>query len=260
MKRLELLSGSFCADFSWRAFSFILAAVAVVVCFSGRVEAEVVAGPVRLNPANGHSYQVVWYTGGSSTDRSFATALAAAAASTHNGVPGHLVTITSPAEQLFLEVTFPATILGEGWIGASDAAVEGEWRWITGPEAGQLFWKTEGFTSPAIPFGTAYGFESWRLDAQAGVYNEPNNSTSQEGEDFATISIKGFRGRPIPPEYGPFFRSSAWNDLPVDKNIVNFFVGGYFVEYSVPEPGSAGLVLASVAGMGRAARRRLVAA
>ena len=40
---------------------------------------------------------------------------------------GHLVTITSAAENNFVFNTWPS-----GWIGFTDEAVEGQWRWVTG--------------------------------------------------------------------------------------------------------------------------------
>lgn len=54
------------------------------------------------------------------------------------------------------------------WLGGSDLAVEGEWRWSGGPEAGQMYW-----------LGAAAG------SAQGGFYTnwgggEPNNSGGVE--------------------------------------------------------------------------------
>ena len=51
------------------------------------------------------------------------------------GRPGHLATITLAAENSFILAQF-ALASSEAWIGASDAAVEGQWRWVVGPEAG----------------------------------------------------------------------------------------------------------------------------
>src|SRR5205085_11950071 len=55
----------------------------------------------------------------------------AASLSVKNGMRGYLTTITSAAENAFIT----AKIQGDGWIGASDLAFEGAWRWVTGPEA-----------------------------------------------------------------------------------------------------------------------------
>jgi len=53
------------------------------------------------------------------------------------GVTGHLANITSQAENDFINALAPGNV----WLGGSDAAVEGEWRWLAGPEAGQQFWQ-----------------------------------------------------------------------------------------------------------------------
>lgn len=71
----------------------------------------------------------------------FDAARSAALASTHLGLQGYLAKVTSAAEQEFINDF--GFLLGFGassnaWLGASDAAVEGEWRWLDGPEAGQL--------------------------------------------------------------------------------------------------------------------------
>ena len=85
---------------------------------------------------NGHVYEIVW------GHISWTDARAAAEGATHHGMTGYLTTITSAAEQRFLNSLnwFDADL----WIGASDAATEGEWRWVGGPEAGDLvdgaFW------------------------------------------------------------------------------------------------------------------------
>ena len=85
---------------------------------------------------NGHIYEIVqnripW------TDASTFSQ-----AQTLAGVPGHLVTITSPDEQAFID-----SIVDEGayWIGASDANLEGCWEWVSGPENGTLL--DSGYTN-----------------------------------------------------------------------------------------------------------------
>lgn len=76
----------------------------------------------------GHYYEFV------STGMSWASAKTAAAARTYYGLAGYLATITSSGENAFISAKLTAT----GWIGASDAASEGTWRWVTGPENGNL--------------------------------------------------------------------------------------------------------------------------
>ncbi len=60
---------------------------------------------------------------------------------TYLGLQGHVATITSAAEQSFLS---RMAWVGPLWIGGSDIAVEGVWRWTAGPETNTLvsatFW------------------------------------------------------------------------------------------------------------------------
>jgi len=82
---------------------------------------------------NGHFYDFVR---GSIT---WSEAVAKAASLVHDGQTGYLATITSEGENNFIINHFNE----RGWLGGSDAAVEGEWRWVVGPEAGQLFFQGE---------------------------------------------------------------------------------------------------------------------
>ena len=73
---------------------------------------------------------------------SFDTAQAGALASTHMGMQGYLATVTSAGEQTFIQDSFGFLVgfgaTGTAFLGASDSAVEGEFRWLDGPEAGQM--------------------------------------------------------------------------------------------------------------------------
>jgi len=48
---------------------------------------------------------------------------------------GYLTNITSSAEMAFIQSKF---LSSRAWFGLSDSAVEGQWRWLDGPEAGSL--------------------------------------------------------------------------------------------------------------------------
>jgi len=82
-----------------------------------------------FNPANGHYYELVTLVDISMT---WSEARDAAAAMTFNGMPGHLATVTSASEDSFIVSTWPG--IGSStrvWIGGTDAAIEGNWQWIT---------------------------------------------------------------------------------------------------------------------------------
>ncbi|NVK86284.1 MAG: VCBS repeat-containing protein, partial [Cytophagia bacterium] len=141
---------------------------------------------------NGHFYEFVPAPGITWSD-----AKAAAEARTYNGQQGYLVTITSSAENDFAK----SKLQGQGWIGANDSQAEGEWRWVTGPEAGTLF-----YTKSAGAVNGAYN--NW-----AG--GEPNDYTTSgyfvNGEDVAH-----------------FLSDGRWNDYPND---IGTSIAGYVVEY-----------------------------
>lgn len=110
------------------------------------------------------------------------------------GASGYLATITSQAENDFVS----GRLTGDGWIGGSDSAVEGTWKWVTGPETNTTFWS-----------GTAGG------NTVGGNYahwngGEPNQSGD---EDCAETYVS----------------SGSWNDLPCAAT-----VSGYVVEFGTP--------------------------
>ncbi|MDY0029153.1 MAG: cadherin domain-containing protein [Pseudobdellovibrionaceae bacterium] len=113
---------------------------------------------LRYSAATGNFYML------SAAATNYAAANAAATSSMLLGQAGYLASVTSAAENAFL-----AGIIGSNtFIGGSDAAVEGDWRWTGGPENGDLFWQ-----------GTGTG------SAQNGYYTnwnggEPNNSGNED--------------------------------------------------------------------------------
>jgi len=94
-----------------------------------------------------------------------------------------MATVTSKAEGDFVR-----KLAGEEniWLGASDGAVEEEWRWVQGPEHGTMFWKGSG--TKGSPQGNNYA--NWRA-------HEPNNADSVKDEDCAAMGPTG-----------------EWNDVP----------------------------------------------
>lgn len=129
-------------------------------------------------------------------------------------VPGYLATITSEAENDFIAENTTASDI---WIGASDhvdavndargddhyanqAAVEGNWYWVTGPEAGTHFWTGnygEGDACDLGPCSAETDPETGEPQFTSWASGEPNDHG--DGEFFAVTNWSGDRG--------------LWNDL-----------------------------------------------
>jgi len=186
-------------------------------CISSR--ADLFKPCPRLNPDNGHYYAM-----GAPKAETWDEARAAAESFVFKGVHGHLVTITSAEENDFLSRNFNPLSL---WIGASDAEVNGEWRWVVGPEAGELFWLGGAD-------GQAFGYANW-------ADGEPNDLFTPEPlenhAEFNTVYSRDGHGK--------------WNDF-----ISGYQPQAYLVEFSVPEPSSYALLMIGGAALALNARRR----
>ena len=90
------------------------------------------------------------------------------------GVNGHLVNITSQIENDFVETLISS---GSAWIGASDAASEGNWIWESGAQATMQFW-SGGSSGGAVNSH----YNNWSI-------SEPNNVLAVH--DFASINSNG---------------------------------------------------------------------
>lgn len=159
---------------------------------SDTLEASLVnAGEVFFSE-NGHLYEYISYSA------SWTDAHTNAQTKTKYGETGYLTTITSQAENDFVA----ARLLSAGWMGASDIANEGDWKWVTGPENGTSFW------SGASGGGTVGGrYANWGS-------GEPNNSSNEDCAQFLTGG------------------SGKWNDLPCSSHNLP----GYVVEYGGNTP------------------------
>ena len=163
-------------------------------------------GDASYYAATGSFYQYV------SSSVTWQAARAAANSSTLNGMQGYLATVTSVDEFDFIKSKTGGT---EAWLGGTDSAVEGEWRWIDDPgvpadESGVMFW-----------LGNSTG------SAQNGMYTawnagEPNNSGD---EDALQIILNG-----------------TWNDLPDNSS---FFRLPYVIEYT-PSASSGSLATLNI--------------
>ncbi len=93
-----------------------------------------------FNSANGNIYEVV---------NSLATWTEAVNASPNYllaGVRGHLVSISSASENTFVLNLIQAHVTtgwnnSSIWLAGSDAASEGVWKWVSGPDTGIQFWQ-----------------------------------------------------------------------------------------------------------------------
>lgn len=175
-----------------------------------------------FNPVNEHYYRFV-----PSAHISFADAKAAAEASTLQGVTGHLATITTESENNF--VTSKILSVQNAWIGASDAEVEGRWKWVTGPEAGTVFWEAN-CAATATCVGNLPGGAYEDAAPVVNTYShwdahEPNNWTQGQpsGEDYGLTNKLDRQANP------PTVRVGLWNDVPGDSSAG---ASGYVVEFS----------------------------
>lgn len=139
---------------------------------------------------NGHLYKFI------SGSINAINARTSASNQTAYGATGYLATITSQAENDFVA----ARLQGDGWIGGSDEETEGVWKWVTGPEAGTIFWN--GASGGSAPSGQ---YANWSS-------GEPNDwLNGNPGEDCIQFYIT----------------STKWNDL----NCTGNTLAGYVVEF-----------------------------
>ena len=156
-------------------------------------------GNANYLPSTGHYYFYVSDLGVTWSD-----AKTAAENLDYFGLQGYLATLTTAEESQLAGEQSPGT----GWIGANDAENEGTWKWVTGPEAGTVFWLGQSNGTPQNGL-----FYFWNT-------GEPNDF--QGNEDYAHITD---------PSIG---LSGAWNDLPntgdTDSNSA-YHPKGYIVEF-----------------------------
>ena len=154
----------------------------------------------KYNPNNKHFYKYV-----SSNAITYANAKSGASGTTFKGKAGYLITITSQAEQDFINNNITGNNL---WIAITDVVTDGTWVLDAGPELGTVLKTLNGPTDGNI----------------AGQYNnwctgEPNGAN--HSEDYAVTKWNS---------------GTCWNDLPNSASPVQ----GYVVEISADFPSGSG--------------------
>ncbi len=185
---------------------------------SGSRQFSITPGTANYLPPTDHYYEFVSDPGITWTD-----ARDAAAARTYFGLQGYLATLTTQEEADFSG----SQAQGVGWIGANDATTEGDWQWVTGPEAGTSFWSGGVGGTTVAP----YNFAFWNA-------NEPNDypdgPTTPGQENYAHITDPSVTSSP-----------GSWNDLPNAGGGGAYAPQGYVVEYG----GSVGDPVLSLTGV-----------
>lgn len=157
---------------------------------------EVMFAPIRdgarlMDRDSGHWYEAVSVPGG----LSWYAAKARAAAMACHGLRGHLATLTTATEALWVADHFPEAVAGPYWLGGFQShsapgyhEPDGGWGWVT---------------------GEPWSFTRWNH----GLYQEPNDAYDGH-EDFLTFAAGG-----------------AWNDMREDGRTPGYVVPGFMVEY-----------------------------
>ena len=139
---------------------------------SYKIYAQVSDSGYLQDPTTGHLYS--FNNVNDTIDQALADAAATPLVSGGTNTFGYVATVTSPIENIIVSQFF-----GQGWLGASDSATEGDWKWIDGPEAGTSFYSGRGDQG-----GVAVNnmFNDWNS-------GEPNDWGG--GEDNAEILSNG---------------------------------------------------------------------
>ncbi len=190
----------------------------VAALFIGVIASPSHAAPVYFAD-NGHYYERI----SDPSITNFESAKAFASAQTYLGLTGYLATITSAAENefVFQNIAGPSGF-NPGYGGGTDGNKTGIWQWVTGPEAGTVFYNEH-------------------VSVQTG-YNNWNPGEPNLGDDFLNL----FNNSP-----------AGWNNIPDGPNAIYVEYGGLGVS-AVPEPSTWAMMILGFAGVGFMAYRRRV--
>lgn len=190
------------------------------LCLSNNLSATVYCWEESAG-GNGHYYEFVYHN----TD--WFTARDTAAAATHNGFNGHLVTITSAAENDFVwnHMKLSATVDWRdrgNWIGAYQSGAS-----LNETDAEQGFAPSERWTWVT---GETWTYNNWDTTGP-GLYTRPSDGydgiRTKDDYDYVRFVIHG---------------SSTWRDSTPWKK--TNLADGYVIEYdNIPEPATLGLLM-----------------
>ncbi len=163
------------------------------------------------NPATGNYYEFVAEEG-----IEWNEAREAAADRKHFGLQGYLATVRSEEENKFIA----DKVNGNGWLGASDRATEGEWHWVTGPEGENQSGEYRGVRF----FNQTSSINGEPEATYDGATNGGGDPVDGEYTNWANEEPNHWYGG---EDFGHYYASGQWNDFPSDDARID----GYIVEY-----------------------------
>jgi len=183
----------------------------------------------------GHYYQRRENTEYTTAD-SFGDAQRVASASIYRGLTGYLATITSAAESIVV-ATVAGTVDNQvAYIGGSDHAQSGVWRWISGPESGQLI-STYTNWWPGEPSNNAFGTTGPSAEDALATGNLNDSKWRGQWWDTATWDVSNNMGFIV--EYGGMpatYDLAATSAVVSEGSAITFIVRTKDVEWGTALP------------------------